>query len=163
MKLSVATNFDNAFIRGIARYPVEEVYGKLPKDIVGGGRASYTTGTADMTQLASHVQTAHENGIRFNYLLNAVCMGNREWSRAGMKAIRELLDELSQIEVDAITVSTPYLTEVIKKHYPHLKIKIGIFANIDTPTRARFWEDLGADTLVLESFSINRRFSLLKD
>ncbi len=163
MKLSVATNFDNDFIRGISQYPVEEIYGKLPKDIVGGGRASYTTGTADMEQLSSHVQTAHEHGISFNYLLNAVCMGNREWSRAGMKAIRELLDQLSHIGVDAITVSTPYLAEIVKKHYPNLKIKIGIFANIDTPNRARFWEDLGADTLVLESFSINRNFSLLKD
>jgi len=162
LKLSVATNFDNEFLKNIARYPVDEVYGKLPRDIVGGGRASYTTGTASMSQLASHVKTAHKNGIAFNYLLNAVCMGNREWSKHGMNEIRKLLDDLGHIGVDSITVSTPYLAEVIKKHYPGFGLKIGIFANIDTPTRARFWENLGADTLVLESFSINRRFSLLK-
>jgi hypothetical protein len=32
---------------------------------------------------------------------------------------------------------------------------------VDTPRRARFWEDLGADAIVLESFSINRNFCRL--
>jgi hypothetical protein len=32
---------------------------------------------------------------------------------------------------------------------------------VDTPRRARFWEDLGADAIVLESFSINRNFRRL--
>ncbi|PKL39382.1 MAG: peptidase U32 [Candidatus Riflebacteria bacterium HGW-Riflebacteria-1] len=162
MKLSVATNFDNRLLADMAGHHVEEVYGKLPRDVAGGGRASYSTGATGMPQLESHIQAAHDNGIRFNYLLNAVCLGNREWSRSGIKAIRELLDKLAMMRVDAITVSTPYLAEVIKKHYPMFRLKIGIFANIDTPTRAKFWQDLGADTLVLESFSINRRFPLLK-
>lgn len=162
MKLSVATNFDNNFLTAIAGDHVEEVYGKLPGDAVGGGRASYSTGSIGIFELEKHIQTAHENGIRFNYLLNAVCLGNREWSRSGIKAIRELLDRLAQMNVDAITVSTPYLAELIKRHYPGFRLKIGIFANIDTPTRARYWQDLGADTLVLESFSINRRMDLLQ-
>jgi hypothetical protein len=33
---------------------------------------------------------------------------------------------------------------------------------VDTPRRARFWEDLGADTITLESFSINRDFRRLE-
>ncbi|MEW6712430.1 MAG: U32 family peptidase, partial [Candidatus Riflebacteria bacterium] len=134
----------------------------LPRDVAGGGRASYSTGSVGMPELEQHIQVAHQNKIRFNYLLNAVCLGNREWSRSGITAIRELLDKLAQIKVDAITVSTPYLAELIKKHYPMFGLKIGIFANIDTPTRARYWQDLGADTLVLESFSINRRMRLLQ-
>jgi hypothetical protein len=32
---------------------------------------------------------------------------------------------------------------------------------VDTPRRARFWEDLGADAITLESFSINRNFRRL--
>jgi collagenase-like PrtC family protease len=32
---------------------------------------------------------------------------------------------------------------------------------VDTPRRARFWEELGADVIVLESFSINRNFRRL--
>jgi len=32
---------------------------------------------------------------------------------------------------------------------------------VDTPRRARFWEELGADAITLESFSINRNFRRL--
>ncbi len=159
MKLSVATNFDNALLERVAGLPVTEVYGKLPRDFVGGGRAGYSSGTVDGAGLEAHVRLAHRHGIKFNYLLNSVCMGNREWTRQGLHEIRRLLDFVSALGVDAVTVSTPYIAELVRRHYPKLAVKIGIFANIDTPTRARFWEDLGAETLVLESFSINRRLS----
>jgi len=35
-RLSVATNFDNNLLERIATYPVEDVYGKLTDDFVGG-------------------------------------------------------------------------------------------------------------------------------
>ena len=39
MKYSVASNFDNKYITTIASLKgVESVYGKLPHDIIGGGR-----------------------------------------------------------------------------------------------------------------------------
>ena len=161
MKLSVATNFDNQLIGQIADYPVTEIYGKLTSDAVGGGRASYTTQQVNWPTLISHINCAHKHGIKFNYLLNASCFGNREWTRRGIRDLRRLLDRLSESGVDAVTVSTPYLVEIIRKHYPHLLIRIGIFANIDSPDRARFWEDLGANVLTLESFSINRAFARL--
>lgn len=163
MKLSVATNFDNSLLDQISSYPVEDIYGKLTRDFIGGGRASYSTGGINKKILEPHVKHAHKLGIRFNYLLNSVCLGNREWTRRGIKRIRGILDWLSKIKVDSVTVSIPYLAEIIKKHYPHFYLKIGIFANIDSSSRARFWEDLGADMLTLESFSINRNFQILKE
>lgn len=162
MKLSVATNFDNNFIDQITSYPVNEIYGKLSHDFIGGGRASYSTQGITKSVLKSHVKYAHKNGIKFNYLLNAACLGNREWTPKGFRSIRKLLDWLSNLNIEILTVSTPYLAEIVKKKYPHFILKIGIFANIDCPERARFWENLGADMLTLESFSINRNFPRLK-
>lgn len=161
MKLSVATNFDNCLIDRISSYPVEDVYGKLTRDFLGGGRASYTTQGIGASKLKDHIEYAHEKGIKFNYLLNSVCLGNREWTRRGIRRIRRLLDRLSELQVDSITVAIPYLAELVKKDYPHFFLKAGIFANIDSVERARFWEDLGADMLTLESYSINRNFPLL--
>ncbi len=162
MKLSVATNFDNNLLDQISSYPVGEIYGKRSHDFVGGGRASYMTQGISKSVLESHVKYAHEMGIKFNYLMNSICLGNREWTAKGIRSIRRILDWLSNLKVDSITVSTPYIAEIIKKRYPHFFLKIGIFANIDSPERARFWQDLGADMLTLESFSINRNFPLLK-
>ena len=162
MRLSVATNFDNNLIDQISSYPVSDIYGKLSRDFIGGGRASYSTQGISKSTLKSHIQYAHEKGIKFNYLMNTACLGNREWSSKGKRSIRKLLDMLSDFKVDSITVSTPYLAEIIKKRYPHFFLKVGIFANIDSLERVRFWQDLGADMLTLESFSVNRNFPLLK-
>jgi hypothetical protein len=38
------------------------------------------------------VDRVHEAGMEFNYLLNASCMGNREFTRAGQRALDEILD-----------------------------------------------------------------------
>lgn len=54
--------------------------------------------------------------------------------------------------------ATPFLLELVKRRFPEFKVRVGIYAQVDTPRRARFWEELGADAIVLESFSINRNF-----
>ena len=48
-------------------------------------------------------------GIQFNYLLNAMCMGNAEYTREGQRALRKTLDWLSEIKVDSITVGQIHL------------------------------------------------------
>ena len=72
-----------------------------------------------------------------------------------------LLDKVGDWGVRRVTVSTPFLLELLKRRYPQFKVRVGIYAQVDTPRRARFWEDLGADAIVLESFSINRNFRRL--
>lgn len=41
MRFSLATNFDDALIEQVRGIPVAEIFGKLPQDATGGGRASY--------------------------------------------------------------------------------------------------------------------------
>ncbi len=162
MKLSVAANYDSEIIPQLAAYPVEEVYGKFPFDTVGGGRPGYMGTAVSEKALTDYVRTLHQNGIAFNYLLNSSCLSNREWTGKWQKKLMKLLEKISRMDVRRLTVSTPYLLERIKKAFPHFSIRVGIFAQVDTPRRARFWEDLGADNITLESFSINRNFRLLE-
>ena len=161
MKLSLAANYDSALIPKLKAYPVEEVFGKLPTDFTGGGRPSYMGRSLSEGELAEHVGLLAENGIHFNYLLNGSCMGNREWSRGFQKKLMKLLGRLGEIGVKRVTVATPFLLEAIKARFPEFYIKVGIYAQVDTPRRARFWEDLGADAITIESFSINRNFRRL--
>jgi len=162
MKLSVAANYDSEIIPQLAEYPVEEVYGKFPFDAVGGGRPGYMGTALSEKELADYVRRLHENGIVFNYLLNSSCMSNREWTRKWQKKLMKLLEKICRMNIRRLTVSTPYLLERIKKTFPQFSIRVGVFAQVDTPRRARFWEDLGADNITLESFSINRNFKLLE-
>jgi len=161
MKLSLAANFDPELVARLRLYPVEEVFGKLPVDSFGGGRPSYMGTPVSEKELSEYVSLLAENGIRFNYLLNSSCLSNREWGRKWQSELMRFLDRLQNLGIGRLTVSTPFLLELIKARFPGFLVKVGIYAQVDTPRRARFWEELGADAITLESFSINRDFGRL--
>ncbi len=156
MQLMLPANYDPAILPALAQYNGSEVYGKLPYDVVGGGRPSYMSTPLSRRALAEYVDAVHASRMEFNYLLNAACLGNREWSRSFQRRLHRLLDWLTEIGVDTVTVTVPYLLQVIKRRYPHFKVKVSIYAQVDTVRRAQYWESLGADAINLESFSINR-------
>lgn len=162
MKLSVATNFDNNLVDQAKKYPVQDFYGKLPEDVVGGGRSSYMVGKISRGDFVKHVEHARNNGFGFNYLLNASCLNNLESSRSGQTAIRRLLAWMVDIGVTATTISNPLLLRIIKDSYPQLKVRISVYACVDHVKKAVYWEKNGADIICLDSLTINRDLEALK-
>ena len=162
LKFSLAANYDPELVPKLAAYPVDEVYGKLPGDGVSGGRPRYLARPLSEADLRHYVQLLDQHDIAFNYLLNGSCFGNNEWTSPWQKNVTGLLTKLGDMGVRRVTVSTPFLLELVKRRFPEFKAKVGIYAQVDTPRRARFWEDQGADAITLESFSINRDFRRLK-
>ncbi len=161
MRLSVATNFDPLLIEAVRGYPVVELFGKLREDAVGGGRAPYQLAPVTRRELAEHVRQARAAGIGFNYLLNASCLGNREITRAGQRDIEEIAGWLGGIGVDSVTVASPYLLALLKARFPRLKVRISVFGGVDRVRKARMWEDMGADCIVLDSLLVNRELGTL--
>ena len=163
MNLSVAYNFDIGLIGELAKIPeVREMYGKMTIDHIGGGRSNYTFDHVNSNQLRASVLEAHKRGLQFNYLLNAASLYGIEQTRSGQKKIRASLDFLSDIKVDSITVSSPYLLQIIKRNYSHFKVKVGAFTVIDNGAKAKSWEAMGADALCISAIACNRNFELLK-
>lgn len=162
MKLSVPTNWDIGLIEKIKTDNVDEIYAKLAKDAIGGGRVSFILPQISKKKAADYIKLAHKHGLKFNYLLNSTCLGNIEWSRSGQRDIRKLLDWLCAARVDALTVSMPYLLQLIKKRYPHFKVYISTQAGVSSLKEARYWQDLGADRITLSVHKANRDFKLLK-
>ncbi|MFP4176961.1 MAG: U32 family peptidase [Candidatus Brocadiia bacterium] len=162
MKISMPANYDPDLIPQLNPFPVTEVYGKFPSDLVGGGRPSYMGTPLSRADLQNYVRTVQDNDMSFNYLLNSSCLGNREWTSRWQKKLMRFLDRLTDMGIRRLTVSTPFLLEIIKERRPDFYVKVGIYAKIDTPARARFWQELGADELTLESLTINRNFRRLK-
>ena len=158
---SLAANYDPDLVPQLGRYPVDEVYGKFPTDGISGGRPSYLAAPLSNADLERYIDLLDQHGIAFNYLLNGACFGNREWTRSWQKRMMVLLAKLGEMGVRRLTVSTPFLLELVKRRFPEFKVRVGIYAQVDTPRRARFWEELGADAIVLESFSINRNLRRL--
>jgi len=160
-RFSLAANYDSELIPQLAPYPVDEVYGKFPDDGISGGRPRYLATPVSETTMRQYIRELDRHGIAFNYLLNGACFGNREWTRSWQKKLTALLARLSDLGVTRLTVSTPFLLELVKRRFPEFKVKVGIYAQVDTPRRARYWEGLGADAITVESFSINRNFPRL--
>jgi len=160
-KFSLAANYDPELVPALAAYPVDEVYGKFPADGVSGGRPRYLATPLSEADLGRYINVLDRHDIAFNYLLNGACFGNREWTRPWQKRVTALLSKLGNLGVHRVTVSTPFLLELVKRRFPEFKVRVGIYAQVDTPRRARFWEELGADAITLESFSINRDFRRL--
>ncbi|MFA5231458.1 MAG: U32 family peptidase [Candidatus Omnitrophota bacterium] len=162
LKISVSTNWQNDLIPLVSRESVDEFYGKLAQDFVGGGRPAYSIPQVSRKAAAFHINEAKRFGRAFNYLLNATCLNNMELTRQGQKEICFLMDWLEGLGVERCTVAIPYLLEMIKKRYPKFKVYISTSSRVDSLERARHWEDLGADGIILDSVSVNRDFQLLR-
>jgi len=136
IKFSLAANYDPELVPALAAYPVDEVYGKLPGDGVSGGRPRYLARPLSEDDLRRYVRLLDQYGIAFNYLLNGSCFGNREWTSSWQKKVTALLAKLGDMGVRRVTVSTPFLLELVKRRFPEFKAKVGIYAQVDTPRRA---------------------------
>ncbi len=163
MKISLATNFDDHLIDEIKDYPVYEVYGKLKADYIGGGRPDNTLKDVDREIFERHVKKVRDAGIRFNYLLNGSCLANNEQDDKWQKEFKEFLSYLKSVGVNALTITNPYILMFVKKHFKNdFYTRISTFACIDSYTKAKYWEDLGADYLCVDFVKINRDFKTLK-
>ncbi len=160
MKIRVSTNWDDKLIDALAETSTEEVYGKLTSDVIGGVRPAFLLPQIDRKQAEAHVRYAQERGIRFNYLINTMCLNNIHYSRKGYGEIVELLEWIGAIGVEIVTVGFPYMVRLVQEVLPGIKIKASSVCRINSVYRARQYEDLGVDEIVVDE-NINRDFDTL--
>ena len=162
MSLAVGTNFDPALVEGLSEFPeVTDLYGCLPRHVVGHVRPYPNLRKISREELAEHVDQVHASGRTFTYLLNAPSMGGRQFDTR-RRLIFEHLDWLSRVGVDTVATALPDLFGLIKRHYPQFRLKASHMAFINRVEQARMYEELGADLITVHA-SINRKFSLLKE
>lgn len=114
-----------------------------------------------LEELRDYIELCHKNKLEFNYLINAMCMENKELEADSHFKIIELLKELDKIGVDAITITSPYLCELIKTQFPRFKVTVGLYAYAFDLNHIKRWIELGADEITL-AHHVNRDFKLLK-
>ena len=162
MHLLVPTNWDRELISPLSQIEADiQIYGVLPTSMTGSGGSGPDIPYMTTKQAEEYIKLAHSTGLTFNYLLNAPCMNNMEWQEDTHRKLIQHLAWLSSTGVDSVTVAIPYILELIKCQFPHLKAEVSTIAHVNSVARAKFFESLGADAIMLDS-NINRDFKLLK-
>ena len=146
--------------QGLSQH-VYEVYGSLPASAMGTmlTRASLPEVTPE--EIRDFVGKLHSMNIKFSYALNALAMGNLEYTDEGKKQIFAFLEWLVEIEVDSVIVSNPLLAALIREYFPSFEISVSSAASVDSLQKAKFWRDMGVTSIKLP-LVVNRNFSLLK-
>ncbi len=146
--------------KGLSQY-IYEIYGSLPSSFMGTmlTRASLPEVTPE--DIKNFVKQAHSRNIKFSYTLNALAMGNLEYTDEGQDKIFKFLEWLGDIEVDSIIVSNPFLAALVRENFPSFEISISSAASVDSIQKARYWEAMGASSIKLP-LVVNRNFLLLR-
>ena len=162
MPLCIPTNFQADYLDHVDLAGVEQVYGKLDRDPIGGGRAAVILPSVRRQDAIRHIRAIRDRGASFNYLLNASCLGNTEYSASGRRRIDDFIRWVSDAGADTVTVTIPYLLEIVKRQAPHLKIAVSTIALVDTPESADAWARMGADKITLSVTDLNRDFDRIR-
>lgn len=141
---------------------IVETYGQLTVgSVVNSGRAIGMISNVDYATLDRYVSYSREKNIDFNYTLNPSCMGNTEFSPGGITRIKGFLENLYNIGIRSLTLTSPALIELIRSLNLEFRVKASAICEIMTPDKALFYKELGMDRIVVDP-DITRDFSKLR-
>ena len=162
MKLLVPTNWDPDLILPLSELEAGvQIYGVLPTSMIGSGGSGPDNIRMVADEVEEYIEHAHSAGLKFDYLLNAPSMSNMEWDESTHRELLTHLDWITSIGADSVTVTIPYLVELIKHQFPRLNVRVSTIAHVNSVARAKFFESLGADSITLD-INVNRSFGALK-
>ena len=170
IQLTVPTTFTDSFLDKVAGLNEEygqggdqifELYGSLQFGAFNSARpAKYLPGVSP-ARFARHVQDARDRGLRFNYLFNAPAYANLEYTHKGRKELERILGFLVDSGVHSVTVTVPYLAEIISATFPRLEVVVSTIGYVDSLRGLEQFHRAGAGRVVLD-VEVNRDFSFLR-
>lgn len=159
MKISIATNWDDALLDKLSNLPVDELYGSFPAAPVGCSFSSIVSGLS-LEKSIEHIQLVQKKGWNFNYIMDAICLGNRENSPAFRKEVHAYITWLADNGIAHITVANPFLLEMIQEHFPGMTITLSYAGEVNGINKVTFFTELGIDELIVDTV-MNRDFNFL--
>ncbi|MCX9010367.1 MAG: U32 family peptidase [Candidatus Methanoperedens sp.] len=137
----------------------DEIYMAGTPEVLGSGRITLHAPLLD--EMEKQIQYLHEKRLKMGVILNPSCMGGQHLTSQGYNMFRWYFGKLNDMEVDTVTVAEPYLVEMLAKEFPDIKVVLSVIAHVDSPEKARFFEELGVDAITLDT-NINRHFDILE-
>lgn len=167
--ITLPTSFADGFISDLAELnnrfaesgKVFELYGSFQHGSFHSARPAKYLPLISRDKFKKHVQPALDKHIRFNYLLNAPSYANFEYTHEGRRELEELLHFLCDCGVASITVTAPYLVDIIKNRFPELEVVVSTIGYVGAQRGITQFEEIGASRIVLD-VEVNRDFRFLR-
>ncbi|MFC1460887.1 U32 family peptidase [Verrucomicrobiota bacterium] len=129
---------------------VKSVYTGGIAGMIAGGRPQYSE---SLDALSEQIKFAHSKGVSFDVALNAPCGLKDKSDKDWWRSVKEYLKELEARGVDSVTVSHPFLMNLVKSH-TEMQITVSTICEIMTARAALYYEELGGDVIV-PSMNVN--------
>lgn len=166
-KFSIPYNNDTGLLEELVKeFPEHkdqctEVYFAIPNQFAGTGRV---IGQEDRYEahVMNILRKAHEQDIESNLLINSGCLGLRmstpDFTDTILHYIQSLRDSAG---LDIVTVADYLLAREIKRTFPELKIECSSIAYVDSIEKAKYWEEIGCDIMVIPPV-LNKNLRLIR-
>ena len=142
-------------------YPIVEVYASDKYSITGSGRTASTVNERKLP-LGVYIDEAHRNGIRFEYLWNAVSLGGREWDPQFQDSLYKEATDLVHAGVDGFTVTHPLLILKLKSWFPQVQVTTSVNNHLDSNEKInQLIQYTGIDRIMLDNRR-TRNFGLIR-
>lgn len=158
MKLMLPCNWDPELLRRLAGESPEYMYGSLPGEATL--RSSLVLSDVSEDGILDYIETAALANIKFIYVMNATCLGNREYTEKGRGELLQKLQWISEIGAAGVVTANPFVMDMLREHFPSLELHISVLAGVDDSRKASFYENLGATVIHLDP-QVNRNFRQL--
>ncbi len=158
MKLMLPCNWDPDLLRRVSAVAPEYIYGSLPGEATL--RSSLVLSDASEVAVEDYIERAARENIKFIYVMNATCLGNREYSEQGRGDLLQRLQWVGEIGAAGVVTANPFVMDMLRQHFPSLELHISVLAGVNDARKATFYENLGATVIHLDP-QVNRNFRQL--
>lgn len=146
---------------GKTLYPVIDVYAADKYSVVGSGRTAVTVKERALP-IDAYIEKAHSNGIKFEYLWNAITLSGKEWDEDFQDEMYEEAHKLVLAGVDSFTVSHPLLTLKLKQWFPSITVTSSVNNHLDSIEKiSQLIQYVSFDRIMLDNRS-SRNFGLIR-
>lgn len=140
---------------------VDETYGSITRSYIGNAKASRELYPVSFAQLSNYIEKTSKQGIGFNYVMNANWSQGEEFSAEGREHIINEIKQLIECGVNNVTISSPGIIRIVRKHFPSLNVTVSINTLVSSLHEIHRWEEVGIEKIVLNRH-INRDIKLLQ-
>jgi len=103
----------------------------------------------DLSELDQTVRMAYPYGVEISIALNAPCYSGKQFSKDFLEDYRTFLNAITEMGISHLIISDSFLIHFTLQQFPHLKVQVSSLSYVDSPEKARYYEKMGVERIIL--------------